>query len=196
MLLGDDLDSGNGCVIMDWDEFQHELALCVGLQAADLTHERAIFAGLLKNIEVAQDELAIAEHVEQARSCRALGARRLAAVCAVKVTLDEMQSHHVLTGRHRNGVGKISPAFGAVEFRIVGTSGGFFRRCKLPTFEIHVGAPPVTVVGIVRDGSQCALGEAGRDFRAGVRYPTTYHLLLSPRRSSDAARRPQRELGR
>jgi len=76
MLLGDDLDSGNGCVIMDWDEFQHELALCVGLQAADLAHERATFAGLLKNIEVAQDELAIAEHVEGGAFLRSLGSSK------------------------------------------------------------------------------------------------------------------------
>ena len=64
-LLWNDLDGGNSCVILDRNEFQQELPLRVGLQAADPAHHRAPFASLLKNIDVAQDELAIAEHVEE-----------------------------------------------------------------------------------------------------------------------------------
>ena len=99
VLLGDNLDGGDGGVVINRDEFEEELALRVGLQTGDMAHEGAAFAGLLENIEVAQDEPAIAEHVEDASSGGVLGVRRLTAVRRVEAALDEIQGDHVLAER-------------------------------------------------------------------------------------------------
>lgn len=64
-LLRDDLDGGYGGVIADGNEFEEELALGVGLQACNFADERAALTDLFENVHFAQDELAIAEYIEE-----------------------------------------------------------------------------------------------------------------------------------
>ena len=104
-LLRYNLDCSHGCVVLEGNEFQEELALCIGLQACNSAYERTALAGLIENVDLTQDEPAVAEHIEETGSRRGLEiAGKLTLIARVEVAFNEMQCGHVLAGRHRNRV--------------------------------------------------------------------------------------------
>ena len=70
--LWNDFNRRHRRVPRDGHEFQKELALGVGFQALDLAHQGTILPGLLEDVQIGQDCLAIAEDVEHP----VFGARR------------------------------------------------------------------------------------------------------------------------
>src|SRR5438477_8597087 len=67
------------------------------------------------------------------------------------MVFDEMQRHRVFPRSDWDRIGKMPPAFGLIELRIVCAERRFLARAELSTFEIRVRTPPAAVVGIIRN---------------------------------------------
>src|SRR3954470_18857420 len=83
----------------------------------------------------------------------------------------EMQPYGVFAGCNRDGIRKIAPALGLVEFGIVRSAHRRLITGDLAALEIVVGAPPLAVVGVIR----ALPGQQAHGF----------HLSSHPRRDLD-----------
>jgi hypothetical protein len=170
-------DRRYGGITGDWHEFQKQLALGVGFKTFDRADQGPILPGLFDDVEIGQDCLAVAEDVEYPTpgSCGISARPALADECFRGCAMfDEMQSYGVLAASNGDRVGEVPPTFGLVELGIFGDGGGFLAGAELSPFEVSVGTPPVTIIGIVRH-------IAGNDAHRA-------HLAVDPRQNLDGGK--------
>src|ERR1035441_8756443 len=65
--LGKDFDSAHGCIALHRNEVQKQFALSVRFQARELANSHVRLARLFGEVEVLEEDISIAEHIEDVR---------------------------------------------------------------------------------------------------------------------------------